>query len=287
MIDGRRFWKMSGSGNDFVFIDSRLEDAAEFEDAKVIQRICARGIGVGADGLVILSAPASHDADVALKYYNADGSLADLCGNATLCTASLSARLGAVDLVGFSIETGAGVLRARIRSGQPEFDLPEINEAFPEFDSIERAAGEERLGFVTAGIPHVVIRVADVDRVDLGGRGRVVRFDGALRNGANANFVSRDGSGRWRMRTYERGVEAETLACGTGSVATALMLRLWGEAGDDIELETASGRTLGIRTSRSGGGGRGDGDGDGASGSWHASLRGEGRLVYEGVMGML
>lgn len=275
MLGGRRFWKMSGSGNDFVFIDGRLEDAAEFAGATVIQRICARGTGVGADGLVILSDPASDDADVALTYYNADGSLAELCGNATLCTASLSARLGAVDPAGFSIGTGTGVLRARIRSGEPEFDLPEINEAYAEFDPIERAAGEERLGFATAGIPHVVVRVADVSSADVTGRGRALRFHAALRHGANVNFVSRDGSGKWCMRTYERGVEAETLACGTGSVATAVMLRLWGEAGDDVELETASGGTLGIRTSRSG------------SGGWQASLRGEGRLVYEGVMGVV
>jgi diaminopimelate epimerase len=275
VVSGRRFWKMSGSGNDFVFVDGRSAPADDFENAATIGRICARGTGVGADGLVILTYPKSSDADLALTYYNADGSLADLCGNATLCTASLAVRLGAVDSSGFALETGTGVLKARIRAGLPEFDLPGINEADPEFSAIERAAGEQRLGFATAGIPHVVIRVPDVAQCDVAGRGRMVRNDKSLKKGANANFVARDESGRWRIRTYERGVEAETLACGTGSVASAIMLKLWGEVGDEVELETASGRTLGIRTTRD------------SAGVWQASLRGEGRLVFEGALGDL
>ncbi len=275
MVSGRKFWKMSGSGNDFVFVDGRSEAAVEFENADVIERICARGTGVGADGLVILTAPIRPDADLSLTYFNADGSLADLCGNATLCTASLASRLGAVNPAGFALETGAGVLRARIGDGLPEFDLPEIHEADAEFEAIERLASEQRLGFATAGIPHVVIQVPDVMTCDVVARGRSVRYHGALRTGANVNFVSRGADGRWRIRTYERGVEGETLACGTGSVATALMLRLWGEADENIELQTASGQTLGIRTTPIDGGG------------WRASLRGEGRLVFEGILGDL
>jgi len=272
MVEGRHFWKMTGSGNDFVFIDGRSEPAGEFEGAAMIQRICARGTGVGADGLVILTRPRNAAADIELTYFNADGTLADLCGNATLCTASLAAKLGAVDPSGFAIETGTGVLRARIRAGRPEFDLPEIREAEADVAAIERGSGEERLGFAVAGIPHVVIRVPDVALCDVLGRGRYVRNHGSLEAGANVNFVSRNESG-WHIRTFERGVEGETLACGTGSVATAILLRLWGEAGDDVELETASGGRLGIRSVR------------GSDGSWTASLRGEGRLVFEGVLG--
>ncbi len=272
MVRGRRFWKMSGSGNDFVFIDGRDEPAREFEGASVIQRICARGTGVGADGLVILSRPGAPNADVKLTYFNADGSLADLCGNATLCTSSLAARLGAVDPAGFAIETGTGVLRARIRADGPEFDLPDISRAEAVVAAIAVEGAEEKLGFAIAGIPHVVIRVPDVAVQDVVRRGRVVRHHGSLEAGANVNFVSRDSGGAWHIRTYERGVEGETLACGTGSVATAIVLRLWGEAGDDVELSTASGRRLGIRSSVS------------AGGVWRASLRGEGRLVFEGEL---
>jgi diaminopimelate epimerase len=270
-VEGRRFWKMTGSGNDFVFIDGRSEPAGAFEDAVLIQRICARGTGVGADGLVILSAPRSPVADLALTYFNADGTLADLCGNATLCTSSLAARMGAVDPSGFALETGTGVLRARIRDGMPEFDLPDIRQAEPEMAAIERDPGEDRLGFAVAGIPHVVIRVPDVALCDVMQRGRYVRSHRSLGAGANVNFVSQNDAG-WHIRTFERGVEGETLACGTGSVATAILLRLWGEAGDDVELETASGRKLGIRSVR------------GSDGLWKASLRGEGRLVFEGQL---
>ncbi len=272
MTQGRRFWKMTGSGNDFVFMDGRTDDASEFENADVIQRICARGTGVGADGLVILTAPASSGADLALRYFNADGSLASLCGNATLCTASLAARLGAVDPAAFALETGSGVLKARIGAGLPEFDLPAIREPEAAFPAIPLAPDELRLGFATAGIPHVVIRVPDVALIDVIGRGRAVRRHVSLTEGANVNFVSQHREGGWRIRTYERGVEAETLACGTGSVATAILLRLWGETGGDVELETASGRSLGIRSSQA------------SDGSWQASLRGEGRLVFEGEL---
>jgi len=274
MVEGRNFWKMTGSGNDFVFIDGREQPASEFESPAMIQRICARGTGVGADGLVILAAPGKPDADLKLTYYNADGSLADLCGNATLCTSSLAAKLGAVNPAGFALETGTGVLRARIRAGMPEFDLPDILQADTAVAAIQREAGEERLGFAVAGIPHVVIRVPDVAACDVIRRGRAVRHDASLEAGANVNFVSRDGRG-WHIRTYERGVEDETLACGTGSVATAILLRLWGEAADDVELETASGRRLGIRSV------------PGSNGVWKASLRGEGRLVFEGKLGDL
>jgi diaminopimelate epimerase len=270
-VEGRRFWKMTGSGNDFVFIDGRSEPAGAFEDAVLIQRICARGTGVGADGLVILSAPRSPVADLALTYFNADGTLADLCGNATLCTSSLAARMGAVDPSGFALETGTGVLRARIRDGMPEFDLPDIRQAEPEMAAIERDQGEDRLGFAVAGIPHVVIRVPDVALCDVMQRGSYVRSHRSLGAGANVNFISQNDAG-WHIRTFERGVEGETLACGTGSVATAILLRLWGEAGDDVELETASGRKLGIRSVR------------GSDGLWKASLRGEGRLVFEGQL---
>jgi diaminopimelate epimerase len=289
VITGRRFWKMTGSGNDFVFVDGRADGALEFAQADVIRRICARGTGVGADGLVILKAPESEDADLAIVYYNADGSLASLCGNATLCTARLGVLLGAVDQHGFGLETGSGVVRARVRvtDGVPEFDLPPIDAIQAELAGIPRQGSEQRLGFATAGIPHVVIQVPNVAEADVVDRGRSVRHDRSLADGANVNFVSRfvsragvaigaatEGTtGPWQIRTYERGVEGETLACGTGSVATAVLLREWEEAGDDVELETASGQILGVRLSVS------------ADGRRLASLRGEGRLVFEGAFG--
>lgn len=265
---GRRFYKMSGSGNDFVFLDGREPGTAAFETPEAIQALCARGTGVGADGLVVLE-DGRPEADVRIRYYNTDGSRAELCGNATLCTSNLAVRLGMVDPSGFTIATDSGVLRARIRDGLPEFDAPVVTDAAPAWTGEPGEGDEMRLGYATVGNPHVVVRVPDVERADVVGRGRVLRHAPALPKGANVNFVSQDASGAWRIRTFERGVEGETLACGTGTVATAVLLRSWGEGGEDVALQTRSGRTLHVRLER-----RGD--------AWVPSLRGEGRLVFTG-----
>ncbi|MDQ2890897.1 MAG: diaminopimelate epimerase [Gemmatimonadota bacterium] len=263
---------MTGSGNDFVFVDGRNSAVRDFAAPETIRRLCARGTGVGADGLVILTEPDSSSADIAIRYFNADGSVAALCGNATLCTTALAVRLGAADGAGFRLGTGAGVVSARVCDALPEFDLPVIDDVHDAWPAIPAETGEARLGFARAGIPHFVIRVADVDLVEVGRRGPNVRHHASLPDGANVNFVSPDGRGGWKIRTYERGVEAETLACGTGSVASAILLRLWGEAGDDVRLRTASGSVLRVKLQRHAGGG------------WNASLRGEGRLVFAGEL---
>lgn len=273
----RSFYKMSGSGNDFVFFDVRGGDGfRDMETPELISDICARGAGVGADGAVFLYTPDRVDeADIGIRYYNSDGSTASLCGNATLCTASLATRLGAVDSDGFTILTGAGKVRARIQGGRPEFDLPEVTEIVPDYSGIEKASGELRLGFVTASIPHVVIRVDDVSSVDVVGRGRPVRYDKTLPFGANVNFVSARADGGWAIRTYERGVEDETLACGTGNVAAAIMLREWGDVkSDKVVLHTKSGKDLFVTLCRSAGG-------------WLPSLSGEGRVVFRGELDTL
>jgi diaminopimelate epimerase len=264
---GRPFYKMSGSGNDFVVFDTRGEPAGELKSQRDITTICARGTGVGADGAVFL---VDHpEADIGLHYYNADGLPASLCGNATLCIANLAVTLGCVDPSGFRIATDAGVVQARIRDNLPEFDLPAVADVQPDYQSIGRVSGETRLGYAMVGVPHIVIQVQDISMIDIVGRSRPIRHDPSLPFGANVNFVSRRPDGRWAIRTYERGVEDETLACGTGNVAAAVLLRIWDEANGDVELLTKSGRTLKVRLRRDQGG-------------WHPSLNGEGRLVFRG-----
>jgi diaminopimelate epimerase len=135
------------------------------------------------------------------------------------------------------------------------------------------ADGERWIGFAVAGVPHLVVRVEDVDRVDVVGRGRPLRYDSSLAKGANVNFVSPDGDGGWRIRTYERGVEGETLACGTGAVATAILLHVNGDAGLDTSLLTRSGRSLRVRLEQR------------TLSGWHPTLAGEARIVFEGVLG--
>lgn len=267
---GRPFYKMSGSGNDFVFFDARDEPAGVLERAEVIDRLCARGVGIGADGVVFLER--SKVADVALRYFNRDGTLAALCGNASLCTTRLATELGAVDPKGFRLETGSGVLAARIRDGLPEIDLAPVLDVATSVPGVRPIQGETNLGFALAGVPHVVIASESVENSDVAGRGAALRHDPAFRDGANVNFAEKAKNGYWRYRTYERGVEAETLACGTGAVAIAVLLKEWGLAGDSVDLITSSGRTLQVTLRRTGD-------------AWTPSLRGEGRLVFSGRLG--
>ena len=264
---------MSGSGNDFVMVDARRKPPGELADPAVISAICARGTGIGADGIVFLMP--SDRADIKLVYLNADGSVADLCGNATLCTTRLAARIGAADAAGMTIETGAGVLRSRILpNGNAEIDLEEVTDIRPAMTPIHLHAPERRVGFAKAGIPHLTIEVPDVSTVDVIGRGRPLRSDPSVRpEGANVNFISQSGDG-WRIRTYERGVEGETLACGTGAVASAILIRTWTPSPAPVDLTTRSGRTLTVRLEKTDRG-------------FMPSLSGEAKLVFEGRFGEL
>ncbi len=267
---GRPFYKMSGSGNDFIFFDARTEPADDLITPEAIDRLCARGLGIGADGVVLLEK--SRTADIGLRYFNRDGTLADLCGNASLCATRLATELGAVSPAGFRLETGSGVLGARIRDGLPEIDLAPVRDVTTSVPTVPPGPGEAKLGFALAGVPHVVITCGSVAAADVEGRGAALRHDRAFPQGANVNFVEKTPNGSWRYRTYERGVEAETLACGTGAVASAVLLKEWGLAADSVDLVTSSGRTLQVTLKRTGD-------------AWTPSLRGEGRLVFFGRLG--
>ena len=268
----RKFYKMSGSGNDFVIFDTRHEGAGALDDQVVIQALCARGTGVGADGLVFLDeAEGTSGADVRMRYFNSDGLRASMCGNAALCVTRLATDLEPALKSGMHIQTDAGVLAARMVGATPEVDLPAVREVTSDV-AIARAAGEQRIGFCRPGVPHLVVRCADVMPVDVISRGRALRRDASLQPaGANIDFVSRRDDGTWAIRTYERGVEGETLACGTGAIATAILLAAWGDSGVETNLMTRSGRLVSVRLRR---------EGD----VWYPSLRGEGRLVFTGQL---
>lgn len=269
-VASRAFYKMSGSGNDFVFFDARDDPMAEWSTPVVIGKLCERGTGIGADGVVFLEH--STRADLAIRYYNRDGSLASLCGNASLCATSLAIELGAAKPEGFRLETGSGVLAARIRGGLPEIQLSDVVGVQPEVPGIVRQDSEQFLGFALAGVPHVVIPVEDLGAADVTGRGRALRMDSAFSEGANINFLAPAPDGRgWQIRTYERGVEEETLACGTGAVASAILLNIWGLAGPEVELRPRSGSTLKVTLNR-----RGD--------AWEPWLQGPGQVVFEGLV---
>ena len=269
---GRRFFKMSGSGNDFVFIDARVDGPGELAEPRMVQRVCARGTGIGADGVVFLLQPEAGD--VRMRYLNADGSLAAMCGNATLCTTRLASELGIMNDPELLIDTDSGVVSARIRDGLPEIDLPVVTEIHSAFDT-PLESGERRIGFAMVGVPHLVILCDDVESAPVAERGRTLRHHRQLPHGANVNFVSPREGGFWAIRTYERGVEAETLACGTGAVATAVLLATWGLSRDHAQLLTRSGNSLRVRL-----------DPHPPSG-FQPSLAGEGRVVFVGEIAEL
>ena len=273
-LHGIPFAKMTGSGNDFVFFDGRHVALTRVTSPEMIQAICNRNNGIGADGLVVLE-PASPSADVRIHYFNSDGTPADLCGNATLCSTAMSAMLGLADASGMTLTTPAGLIASRMVEGLPEIDLQPVTAIRADMP-IDLMPGEQRIGFAMAGIPHLVILCADADRVDVEGRGPLLRRHAASGPpGANVNWVSPMPGGQWRYRTFERGVEAETLACGTGAVATAVLLTTWGlAAASTVTIRTSSGRDLDVRLTAT----------LSPASGYKPILRGEGRIVFQGVI---
>ena len=268
-VEGQRFYKMTGSGNDFVVFNAAAGSVSDLENEEAIRSLSARGTGIGADGVVFLEK--AGGSDVRMRYYNSDGSEAALCGNASLCSTRLAVDLGMAQGGGFVLHTAAGSLKARIRDGLPEVDLEPVSDVKPDAGDLGRRPDEARLGYACAGVPHVVVEIANIEAADVTGRGSELRNHPALAEGANVNFVSRRPDGSFTYRTYERGVEGETLACGTGAVATAILLSSWGESGKETTLWTRSALPLTVTLHRE-------------KDSWLPSLRGEGRIVFEGTI---
>ncbi|MEP6835243.1 MAG: diaminopimelate epimerase [Gemmatimonas sp.] len=275
-LSGIPFAKMTGSGNDFVVFDARHVDGSLVTRPEVIRAICNRHNGIGADGIVLLEAK-PDGADARVHYFNSDGSAADLCGNATLCSTAMAVELQLGKAEALSLWTDAGLIHSRIFEGVPEIDLETVSDIRPDA-GISLGDGEERIGFAMIGVPHLVVLCPDVGAIDLMARGAYLRRHPTLGSaGANVNFVAPNGDRSWRYRTFERGVEGETLACGTGSIATAILLQTWALAESPVSLRTASGRTVVVTLRRSAG----------DSLEFLPSLRGEGRVVFRGETGTI
>jgi diaminopimelate epimerase len=271
-VRGTIIYKMTGSGNDFIMLDGRSTSAERWPATRVAA-ICDRRSGVGADGLVILTPDAPSR--VRMTYWNSDGSRAAMCGNAALCSARLAVYLELAEPGEICLLTDAGVVPARCQGAgdRAEIKLPDA-EIPAGMEGLAPAAGERWLAIGTVGVPHLVVRVDDLEAVDLSGRGRSLRFDPATGPaGANVNFVAPGGSAAepWRIRTYERGVEGETLACGTGTVAAAIALAVRGEAQLPLRFRSRGGPELSVRAEL---------NGARAHDIW---LGGQGRLLFRGV----
>lgn len=208
------FAKYEGAGNDFILIDNR--DGGFTPEATLIARLCDRHFGIGADGVMTLSRNA--EIDCSMRYYNADGSEGEMCGNGARCFALFAEHLGIGGETKF-FDAPDGLHTARIRRTKGATGEIEVGMI---------AVREIRCGdgwwFLNTGVPHYVEFVDHLSQVDVLGRGRAIRNDLArFPQGTNVNFVEVAGPGHIRMRTYERGVENETLACGTGATAAAIV----------------------------------------------------------------
>jgi diaminopimelate epimerase len=235
------FTKMNGAGNDFVVVDNRGLDLALSRE--MIARLCDRHRGVGADGLLAVE-PSETGADFRMRYYNADGGEAEMCGNGARCFARFAARLLPQPPAALSFDTPAGLIRAMFAG-----ELVTINMSAPrdhrEPEDLDLAGSVCNVHFLNTGVPHAVVFVDDVEAVDIARAGAALRWHPAFApKGTNANFAQVVSPGNLVLRTFERGVEAETLACGTGVCATALLHHLATGAPSPVAIRVRGGDTL-------------------------------------------
>lgn len=216
------FLKISATGNDFILIDNRNGRFAADRDARYFSRLCRHRVAVGADGVILLEK--SDQADFRYVHINSDGSIAEMCGNGSRAIAWFAHHLGLYNTqAAFEINNkiyhvvinGLEVTTEFVPPGKPILDLSFVAEA-------ELQAG----GFIDTGVPHLVLYVQNLETVDVDRLGRAYRSHPYFPAGTNVDFAQIESMDQARVRTFERGVEAETLACGTGAVAVAVISRM-------------------------------------------------------------
>lgn len=245
------FTKMSGTGNDFIIVDNRQNLVARADQAGLAARICRRMFSVGADGLILIEA--SAEADFCWQFYNADGSVAEMCGNGSRCAARFAFEQGIAGRT-MRFATIAGLIEAEVLDGD-EVKIKLTRPAdYRRNLTVELDGTPFQLSFINTGVPHAVIFV---DRSDVPVKkwGRVIRYHELFQPaGTNANFVQLLGGNAIYARTYERGVEDETMACGTGAVASAIMAAIHHGLGSPVVVQTSGGDRLTIHFELDGGG---------------------------------
>ena len=266
------FVKMQGAANDFVVVDHRVPylPASDAPLEPLVRRLCDRRRGVGADGVLLLERGPGSGLDFAMRYFNADGRTAEFCGNGARCLARLALDLGLGTGGEVRFQTAVGVQRARRGNGGRGIELH-----FGEVDGCGPVETLEALGRGFAGrrarpgVPHFVVPVERVEWVPVKEWGSALRHHPAFGPpGTNVDFVARLAPGRVAMRTYERGVEDETLACGSGAMASALWAAADGDA-PPIAIVTAGGDELEVGLTPAGA-------------RWDVRLTGPAEVVYRG-----
>jgi len=235
------FYKMHGAANDFILVDDRA-GTFPIADRGWIARIAARRTGVGCEGVILIQP--SQSSSFRMRFLNPDGGEVEMCGNGARCVARLAHEIGAAP-GSMTIETVAGELRAAMTGdGLVRLTMTDPKDWRPAA-SLRIGAETIAYGFVNSGVPHAVVEVPDVAAVDVARLGAAIRRHGDFQpKGTNANFAQVTGPSAIRVRTFERGVEAETLACGTGMVASALVLARAGRITLPATVVPASGDTL-------------------------------------------
>ena len=235
------FWKMHGAGNDFILVDDR---ALRFptHDTKAIADLCHRRTGIGSEGLILIQP--STAADFRMRFFNPDGNEVAMCGNGARCVARLARDIEVTGDV-MTIETQAGIHAASILGDTVRLNLPSPPPAQVRC-SLTLPAGEVLdYDFLNTGVPHVVLQTDDLDSYPVAVQGRLIRehadFSPA---GTNVNVFAVENEHQMSVRTYERGVEAETLACGTGIVAAAIAATQRGLTSSPVTIRAASGDSL-------------------------------------------
>ena len=235
------FYKMSACGNDFVVVDNRQRILEDTQVSDFVQKVCRRRISLGADGVIFLEE--SQTADFSMGFFNADGREVEMCGNGARCLARF-AYLNGLCPNHMVFETQAGLIQAEVISDQVKLKLDYRITPLPSF--LLHIDGSERpIFYLTVGVPHVVNVVEDIEKVDVIGLGQKIRFHDRFQpKGTNANFVKVIDSRKILIRTYERGVEDETLACGTGSIASSIVCALLDKVTSPVSVVTRSGSIL-------------------------------------------
>ena len=263
------FTKMSGTGNDFVIIDNRVPVLAADEKIEFVKKVCIPKVSVGADGVIFLEK--SDRADIKWDFFNADGSSAEMCGNGARCVAryAFEKKIAPENL---TLETLAGIITAQVRGTEVRIRLTPPENILQDI-AVNLDGGRVVLDSINTGVPHAILFSDNLEGEDVRAVGRGIRYHPQFAPaGTNVDFVQKMDGHSLKIRTYERGVEDETLACGTGVVASALLASLKNQVQPPVTVETRGGDILQV-------------DFDSSNGLVHeVYLTGSTRLAFEGTL---
>ncbi len=238
------FAKMSGTGNDFIVIDHRRTVVPVEKQSEFVRQVCRRMFSVGADGVIFIET--SQEADFTWRFYNGDGSVAEMCGNGARCAARFAYARGIAEKK-MSFLTLAGIIEAEILDDDEVSLLMTPPVDFRTGLEVECGGGMRDVLFMNSGVPHAVLFLDEGVDVPVKDWGRTIRFHELFQPaGSNVNFVQPISDGGIRVRTYERGVEDETMACGTGAVASAIFAAAQGIVSSPVTVTTSGGEKLTI-----------------------------------------